>query len=97
MAIINQVIRINDVMYNVLHVLPAQKSKEEAETAVRRYSQIEDAILIQARSGQWVVARKAHEVIFRDINGNEELLDTYSENQESDNVTSDTDMEQKEE
>ena len=74
---IKKTVRINDVAYNVLYALPADKPKSEADTAVRRYSTANlPAILMQSANGEWVVARKIIDVIFTDIEASHETEDS---------------------
>jgi len=64
----NKTIKLNDDCYEVLYVLPMDKKKIEAETAVFRYStEGSPAILMQLNTGQWVITRKVKDVIFTDI------------------------------
>lgn len=69
-------IHINDVAYQILYMLSADKPKTEADAAVRRYSKENSpAILIQSGNGEWIVARKIIDVIFTDIEESHETAD----------------------
>jgi hypothetical protein len=74
----NKVIHINDTAYIILHVLGSHKSKEEADVAVRRYSRQTPAILIQSKSGEWIIAQKVKDAIFTDISDLAQIEDNTS-------------------
>jgi hypothetical protein len=73
----SKTIKINEDCYEVLYILPPNKEKAEAESAVSRYSTPESpAILMQSRDNQWFITRKVKDVIFTDIENIHEQIES---------------------